>query len=209
MTESYRASPEKERVPDTLSPPVLGFQAQAEADRFLEDLRERLGKFGLELHPDKTRRIEFGRYAELHRERRGEGKPETFDFLGFTHISGKSRRGYFTVKRQTIGKRLRKKRQELQQQLRQRRHDPIARTGKWLRSVVQGYFNYYAVPGNLDRLHTFRYRLTRLGHTQLRRRSQRHRLNGERMRKHAVRWLPVPRVLHPWPALRFAAQHPS
>jgi group II intron reverse transcriptase/maturase len=135
---------------------VLGFQAQTEADRFLEDLRERLGKFGLELHPDKTRRIEFGRYAELHRKQRGEGKPETFDFLGFTHLSGKSRRGYFTVKRQTIGKRLRKKLQEVQPQLRQRRHDPIARTGKWLRSIVQGYFNYDAVPGNLDRLPTFR-----------------------------------------------------
>jgi group II intron reverse transcriptase/maturase len=188
---------------------VLGFQAQTEADRFLEDLRERLGKFGLERHPDKTRRMEFGRYAELHRKQRGEGKPETFDFLGFTHLSGKSRRGYFTVKRQTIGKRLRKKLQEVQPQLRQRRHDPIARTGKWLRSIVQGYFNSYAVPGNLDRLHTFRYRLSRLWHTPLRRRSQRHRLNWDRMRKHAVRWLPAPRVLHPWPSERFAAQPPS
>ena len=109
---------------------VLGFQSQTEADRFLEDFRERLGKFGLELHPDKTRRIEFGRYAELNRKRRGEGKPETFDFLGFTHISGKNRRGYFTVKRQTIGKRLREKLQELKQQLRQRRHDPVARHGQ-------------------------------------------------------------------------------
>jgi hypothetical protein len=188
---------------------VLGFQAQAEADRFLEDLRERLGKFGLELHPDKTRRIEFGRYAELSRKRRGEGKPETFDFLGFTHISGKNRRGYFAVKRHTIRRRLRKKLQELQPQLRQRRHDPPARTGKWLRSVVQGYFHYHAVPGNLDSLQTFRYRLTRLWATQLRRRSQRHRLDWDWMRKLAARWLPVPRVLHPWPALRFAAQHPS
>jgi RNA-directed DNA polymerase len=188
---------------------VLGFQAQAEADRFLEDFRKRLGKFGLELHPDKTRRIEFGRYAELHRKRRGEGKPETFDFLGFTQISGKTRRGHFAVKRHTIAKRLRGKLRELKQQLRQRRHDPIARTGQWLRSVVQGDFNYHAVPGNLDGLQTFRYRLTRLWHTQLRRRSQRHRLNGERMRPLAARGLPVPRVLHPWPALRFAALHPS
>jgi group II intron reverse transcriptase/maturase len=187
---------------------VLGFQAQTEADRFLEDLRERLGKFGLELHPDKTRRIEFGRYAELNRKRRGEGKPETFDFLGFTHISGKNRRGYFTVKRRTIGPRLRKKLRELQQQLRQRRHEAVARTGKWLRSVVQGYFNYYAVPGNLDRVLTFRTRLIRLWQTQLRRRSQRHRLNWDRMGKLAERWLPVPHVLHPWPSLRFAAQHP-
>jgi len=188
---------------------VLGFQSQTEADRFLEDLRERLGKFGLELHPDKTRRIEFGRYAELNRKRRGEGKPETFDFLGFTHISGKNRKGYFTVKRQTIGQRLRKKLQELKPQLRQRRHEAIARTGKWLRSVVQGYFNYYAVPGNLDSLFAFRARLTRLWRAQLRQRSQRHRLNWGRVRRLAVRWLPVPRVLHPWPALRFAAQHPS
>ncbi|MGO8752040.1 MAG: group II intron reverse transcriptase/maturase [Thermoguttaceae bacterium] len=188
---------------------VLGFQSQTEADRFREDLRERLGKFGLELHPDKTRRIEFGRYAELNRKRRGEGKPETFDFLGFTHISGKNRKGYFTVKRQTIGQRLRKKLQELKQQLRQRRHEAIARTGKWLRSVVQGYFNYYAVPGNLDSLLTFRARLTRLWRTQLRQRSQRHGLNWERLHRLAVRWLPVPRVLHPWPSVRFAAQHPS
>ena len=188
---------------------VLGFQSQTEADRFLEDFRDRLGKFGLELHPDKTRRIEFGRYAELNRKRRGEGKPETFDFLGFTPISGKNRKGYFTVKRQTIGKRLRKKLQELKPQLRQRRHEAIALTGKWLRSVVQGYFNYYAVPGNLDRLLTFRARLIRLWRTQLRRRSQRHRPNWERIGKLAVRWLPVPCVLHPWPLVRFAAQHPS
>ena len=142
---------------------VLGFQYPAEADRFLEDFRERLGKFGLELHPEKTRRIEFGRYAELNRKRRGEGKPETFDFLGFTHISGKNRKGYFTVKRQTMRKRLRAKLQEIKQQLRRRRHDPVAQTGEWLRSVVQGYFNYHAVPGNLDCLWTFRDRLTRCG----------------------------------------------
>jgi group II intron reverse transcriptase/maturase len=188
---------------------VLGFQSQTEADRFLEDLRERLGKFGLELHPDKTRRIEFGPFAELYRKRRGEGKPETFDFLGFTHISGKNRRGQFTVKRKTIAKRLRGKLQEIKQQLRQRRHDPIAQTGKWLRSVVQGYFNYHAVPGNLDRLRTFRDRLTRLWRTQLRQRSQRHRLNWDRLGKLAARWLPAPRVLHPWPSQRFAATHPS
>jgi group II intron reverse transcriptase/maturase len=187
---------------------VLGFQSQTEADRFLEDLGERLGKFGLELHPDKTRRIEFGPFAELYRKRRGEGKPETFDFLGFTHISGKNRRGQFTVKRKTISKRLRGKLRELKQQLRQRRHDPIAQTGKWLRSVVQGYFNYHAVPGNLDRLRTFRDRLTRLWRTQLRQRSQRHRLNWNRLGKLAEYWLPAPRVLHPWPSERFAAMHP-
>src|SRR5579872_1330014 len=113
---------------------VLGFQAQTEADRFLEDFRERLRKFGLELHPEKTRRIEFGRYAESNRERRGEGKPETFDFLGFTHISGKTRKGAFTVRRKTIRKRLGAKLQEIKQQLRRRMHDPVAQTGEWLRS---------------------------------------------------------------------------
>ena len=105
-------------------------------------------KFGLELHPDKTRRIEFGRCAEQNRKRKGEGKPETFDFLGFTHISGKDRNGNFTVKRRTIRKRMRAKPREIKQQLYQRMHDPVAQTGEWLKSVVQGYFNYQAVPGN-------------------------------------------------------------
>jgi group II intron reverse transcriptase/maturase len=188
---------------------VLGFQAQTEADRFLEDFRERLRKFGLELHPEKTRRMEFGRYAESNRQRRGEGKPETFDFLGFTHISGKSRKGYFTVKRHTAGKRLRKKLRELKQELRARRHEPTALTGKWLRSVVQGYFNYHAVPDNLDRLWTFRSRLTLLWRTQLRQRSQRHGITWHRMGQLVSHWLPVPCMLHPWPAQRFAATHPS
>jgi RNA-directed DNA polymerase len=186
---------------------VLGFQHQAEADRFLEAFRERLGKFGLELHPDKTRRIEFGRYAEPRRRRRGEGKPETFDFLGFTHISGKTRKGYFTVKRQTSGKRMRAKLQQIKQQLRSRLHQPVAQTGKWLKSVVQGYFNYHAVPGNTDRLGVFRERVTRLWRRTLLERSQTHRLPWTRMHRLAVRWLPQPRVLHPYPESRFAAQY--
>ena len=128
----------------------LRIPASDRSRRFLENFRERLRKFGLELHPDKTRRIEFGRFAEQNRKRRGEGKPETFDFLGFTHISGKNGKGCFTVRRTTIRKRMRSKLQEIKQQLRQRMHDPVPQTGKWLRSVVQGYFNYYAVPGNLD-----------------------------------------------------------
>src|SRR5258707_11292085 len=131
---------------------VLGFQYPEEADRFLSDFRERLGKFGLELHPEKTRRIEFGRWAERNRKKRGEGKPETFDFLGFTHISGKNRKDYFTVRRKTIAKRMRGKLQELKQKLKRRRHDLVPETGRWLKSVVQGYFHYHAVPGNLDRL---------------------------------------------------------
>ncbi len=187
---------------------ILGFQHQAEADRFLENLRERLGKFGLELHPDKTRRIEFGRFAEQNRERRGEGKPETFDFLGFTHISGKNGIGRFTVRRKSIRKRMRAKLRQIKQQLRERMHDPVPQTGKWLKSVVQGHFNYYAVPGNLDSLGMFRDRVLGFwGHT-LRRRSQKHRLTWTRILAMADRWLPQPRVLHPYPHDRFAASHP-
>jgi group II intron reverse transcriptase/maturase len=186
---------------------ILGFQHQAEADRFLENFRERLGKFGLELHPDKTRRIEFGRFAEQNRKRRGEGKPETFDFLGFTHISGKNRLGRFTVKRKTIRKRMRAKLREIKQQLRARMHDPVRQTGSWLKSIVQGHFNYYAVPGNLDSLGIFRERI--LGHWRhaLRRRNQRP-FSWTRALALAARWLPEPRVLHPYPAVRFAASHP-
>jgi len=187
---------------------VLGFQHQMEADRFLGDLRERLGKFGLELHPDKTRRIEFGRYAGQNRERRGEGKPETFDFLGLTHISGTDRNGNFSVKRKTIGKRMRAKLQEVKGQLRTRMHDPVAPTGKWLKSVVQGYFNYHAVPGNIDSLWIFRVRLARLWRTSLIRRGQRNRYNWARVDRLVTRWLPTPRILHPWPERRFVANHP-
>jgi group II intron reverse transcriptase/maturase len=187
---------------------VLGFQHQAEADRFLADLRERLGKFGLELHPDKTRRIEFGRYAERDRKRRGEGKPETFDFLGFTHISGKNRNGTFTVKRLSIRKRMRAKLRQIKQHLLKRRHDPVAQTGEWLKSVVQGYYNYHAVPGNLDSLWAFRQRTSRHWRRSLFRRSQKHRLNWDGMSKLIDRWVPKPRVLHPYPEHRFAANHP-
>src|ERR1035441_2344338 len=138
---------------------VLGFQHRADADRFLEAFQERLRKFGLELHPDKTRLIEFGRFAEQDRSRRGEGKPETFDFLGFTHISGKGRYGRFAIRRMTIRKRMRAKLREIKQQLRTRMHDAVPDTGKWLRAVLQGHFNYYAVPGNLDSLGVFRERV--------------------------------------------------
>ena len=164
--------------------------------------------FGLELHPDKTRRIEFGRFAEENRKRRGEGKPETFDFLGFTHISGKNRLGYFTVRRKTIRKRMRAKLRQLKQELQRRMHDPIAQTGRWLQSVVQGYFNYYAVPGNLDSLGVFRERLLGLWWRRLRRRSQKHPFSWTRTLALGDRWLPQPRVLHPYPVVRFAASHP-
>ena len=179
-----------------------------DADRFLADFRERLRKFGLELHPDKTRRIEFGRFAEINRNKRGEGKPETFDFLGFTHISGKDRKGGYAVKRKTIGKRMRAKLLEIKQQLRRRMHEPVAHTGQWLRPVVQGYFNYHAVPGNIDSLSAFRYGVIRLWRSMLTHRGQKHNLTWERMRKLADRWIPQPRVLHPYPRVRFDAIHP-
>jgi len=187
---------------------ILGFQHQADADRFLENLQERLGMFGLELHPDKTRRIEFGRFAEENRRRRGEGKPETFDFLGFTHISGKNRLGRFTVRRKTIRKRMGAKLRDIKQQLRERMHDPVRQTGQWLKSIVQGHFNYYAVPGNLDSLGAFRHRLIGQWWRTLRRRSQKNPINWTRTLALADRWFPQPQVLHPYPAVRFAASHP-
>jgi len=187
---------------------ILGFQHQTDADRFLKNLRERLGMVGLELHPDKTRRIEFGRFAEQNRNRRGEGKPDTFDFLGFTHISGKNRLGRFTVRRKTIRKRMGAKLRDIKQQLRERMHDPLRQTGPWLKSVVQGYLNYYAVPGNTASLSVFRDRLTGYWWQTLCRRSQKRRLSWTRMLALADRWLPRPRVLHSYPAARFAASHP-
>ena len=186
---------------------IVGFQYQTDADSFLENLGERLAKFGLELHPDKTHRIEFGRFAEENRKRRGEGKPETFDFLGFQHISGKNRLGRFTVRRKTIGRRMRAKVRGLKQELHRRMHDPLPQTGGWLKSVVQGYFNYYAVPGNLDSLTTFRDRLLGCWWRTLCHRSQQS-LPWRHMLTLGCRWLPQPRVLHPYPADRFAAHYP-
>jgi group II intron reverse transcriptase/maturase len=187
---------------------ILGFQYQTEADCFLENFRERLAMFGLALHPDKTRRIEFGRFAGENRKHRGEGKPETFDFLGFTHISGKNSLGRFTVRRTTIRKRMRAKLRQIKPELRKRMHDPVAQTGQWLRSVVQGHFNYYAVPGNNAGLSLFRHRVLVCWWHSIRRRSQKHRINWTRMLDLAQRWLPQPAVLHPFPDARFAATHP-
>jgi RNA-directed DNA polymerase len=184
---------------------ILGFQHRTDADRFLEKFRERLGKFGLELHPEKTRRIEFGRFAEQNRKGRGQGKPETFDFLGFTHIAGKTSQGRFTVKRRTIAKRMRAKLQQMKEQLRLRRHDPVPLTGEWLKSVVQGYCNYYAVPGNRNSLMNFREQVSRFWRRSLLRRSQKHALTWDRFNRLLDRWLPRPRLLHPWPQARFAA----
>ena len=187
---------------------VLGFQHRAEAEHFLNDLRERMAKFGLELHPEKTRLIEFGRFAEENRARRGEGKPETFDFLGFTHVSGKDRRGRYKVRRMTIAKRMRAKLHEIKQQLRARMHDRVTQTGKWLRAVVQGHYNYYAIPGNQKRLGAFRERVLAMWWRTIKRRSQKRRIDWDRMLEIARQWLPQPRVLHPYPEQRFAATHP-
>jgi RNA-directed DNA polymerase len=188
---------------------VLGFQQREDAERFLEQLRERVRKFGLELHPDKTRLIEFGRYAAERRRKRGEGKPETFNFLGFTHICGRSReKGYFTVVRQTIGKRMAAKLKDIGQKLRQRMHVSIRATVEWLISVVRGYFQYHAVPDNEERLRAFRQDVLRLWLRQLRRRSQRSRWTWERFQERLGVLLPPVVILHPWPTERFAAKHP-
>jgi hypothetical protein len=188
---------------------VLGFENREEAERLRRELQEQLRRVGLELHPEKTRMIEFGRFAESNRKRRGEGKPETFDFLGFTHMCGRTRTaGRFTVKRKTIGKRMRAKLQEIRQQLRQRMHDAVPETGKWLRSVVQGYFNYHAVPGNGDRMQAFRDAVTRYWWWTLSRRSQKGRIDWERMRRLVRRWIPSVRIMHPYPSVRFDAIHP-
>jgi len=185
---------------------IVGFEHEQDARRFLDELRERLARFGLELHPDKTRLIEFGRYAAERRRTRGLGKPETFNFLGFTHICAKSRNGRFWLKRITVSKRMRAKLKAVNDQLKRRRHLPVPVQGRWLRSVVQGHLAYYAVPGNTDAVTAFRFHLTRHWFNALRRRSQRKRLNWERMRRIMNRWLPEVRVMHPFPEVRFAAR---
>jgi RNA-directed DNA polymerase len=188
---------------------VVGFEHREDAERFLVDLQARFRQFGLEVHPDKTRLIEFGPHAIANRKQRGEGKPETFDFLGFTHICERHRKtGYFIVRRKTARKRMVAKLKALQQQLRQRRHEPIAETGQWLGSIVQGYFNYHAVPGNTRTLGTFRRRVLRLWRRQLCLRSQKTRLNWRRFKVLIHRWIPTQRILHPFPSVRFDAMHP-
>lgn len=185
---------------------IVGFEHEQDARRFLDELRERFARFGLELHPDKTRLIEFGRHAARDRAARGLGKPETFDFLGFTHICAKSKTGRFWLKRVTISKRLRAKLREVNDQLKHRRHQPIPVQGRWLRSVVQGHLAYYAVPGNTDAVKAFRHQVTRHWFKALRRRSQRTRMTWERMGRLATRWLPKVRAMHPFPEARFAAR---
>jgi group II intron reverse transcriptase/maturase len=188
---------------------VIGFREESDARRCLADLKERLIKFGLELHPEKTRLIEFGRYAEERRAKRGEGLPETFDFLGFTHISGKTRRGDYTIHRRTSRKKFQAKLADLKERLSRNKHTDLAQTGGWLASVIRGWYQYYAVPGNYARLRQFRDEIQKMWLRALRRRSQRgRRLTWQKFSKVCKRWLPTPKILHPYPNVRFACQHP-
>ena len=181
---------------------VVGFQYRSDAERLLEELRERFLKFNLELHADKTRLIEFGRFAAENRRRRGEGKPETFDFLGFTHVCDKTRNGKFIVLRQTMRKRMRAKLKQLKEELRVRWHVPIPAVGQWLRSVLLGHYQYYGVPRNGRKLSAFRYQVFRLWLRALRRRSQRSRRLQARMARLAELYIPSPRICHPYPEHR-------
>jgi RNA-directed DNA polymerase len=185
---------------------IVGFEHRSDAERFHDELRERFSKFALELNDEKTRLIEFGRFAALDRKTRGLGRPETFNFLGFTHICAKTRNGRFTLKRKTISKRMAAKLREVKLVLMRRRHLPIPEQGQWLASVVRGHCAYYAVPGNSDAVIAFRTQATRHWCRALRRRSQRSRLDWKRMNRLVTRWLPPARVTHPYPDARFDAR---
>ncbi len=181
---------------------VVGFQHRDEADRFLTDLRERFAGFDLELHPDKTRLLEFGRFAANNRKKRGDGKPETFDFLGFTHICGRTRKGRFKVQRQTMRKKFQAKLKEVESLFRKRWHWPIPEVGRWLAAVVRGHVRYYGVPGNGARINAFRFAIGRLWYRALRRRSQNDRSNWARARRLIDKYIPGARICHPYPNQR-------
>src|ERR1700674_3592579 len=187
---------------------VAGFEHEDDARRFLDAMRGRLEEFALSLHPDKTRLVEFGRHAAANRETKGLGKPETFNFLGFTFLCGKSRRGNFLLKRKTRRDRAVAKLKEVRDELRRRRHLPIPWQGMWLRQVVTGFYGYHAVPTNFSALAAFRIHVARLWRRALRRRSQKDGSTWARIEKLAHDFLPKPRILHPWPSERFAVKHP-
>jgi RNA-directed DNA polymerase len=187
---------------------VMGFQHEREAKRFMADMRQRLEKFALSLHPEKTRLIKFGRFAAKDRQSRGLGKPETFNFLGFTHICSRSRRGAFQLKRQTRRDRMRARLRAIKEELKRRMHKPIPIQGKWLGQVVRGYFAYHAVPTNCKCLGAFRHYAVDIWRRSLMQRSQRDRTTWNRIAKLAAEFLPLPRILHPWPSVRFAVKHP-
>jgi group II intron reverse transcriptase/maturase len=181
---------------------IVGFQYEWEARQFWNELRERLAAYGLELHPDKTRLLEFGRFAAANRERSGRGKPETFNFLGFTHVCGKTRKGRFVVRRLTMRKRLRAKLLEIKDALRQRGHDPVPEVGRWLASIIRGHLNYYGVPLNFRALEAFHHQVVCHWKRALSRRSQKAHVTWERMRGISRRWLPPVRIVHPYPDQR-------
>ncbi len=187
---------------------IVGFQHESDARCFLDEMRERLREFALSLHPEKTRLIEFGRFAAERRKRRGLGKPETFNFLGFTFICGKTRAGKFQLQRKTRRDRMRTKLRMIKEEMWRRMHQPIPIQGKWLWHVVRGYFNYHAVPTNFRALVAFRTEIAKRWHRVLTRRSERTTLNWERMKRLIGEWLPRPRILHPWPDKRFAVSYP-
>ncbi len=187
---------------------VVGFEHENDARRFLTDLRERLEAFALSLHPDKTRLLEFGRFAAERRRKRGLGKPETFNFLGFTHICGRSRTGRFQLMRKTRRDRMRTRLRAIKTELRRRMHMAVGEQGRWLGQVVRGYFAYHAVPTNSRSLSAFRYHVTELWRRTLRRRGQRDRSTWQRMERLEATYLPAARILHPWPTIRFAVNHP-
>jgi group II intron reverse transcriptase/maturase len=187
---------------------IVGFQYQDDAEKFLGELRGRLAKFALELHPDKTRLIEFGPHAARMRKARGEGKPETFTFLGFRHIARTTRQGRFWVQRITDKKKMTAKLKSVKAELTRRRHLPVPEQGRWLASVIKGHEAYYAVPGNAEAVQAFRYHVTRHWRFALSRRSQKGRVTWERMSRLARRYLPTTRIRHPWPETRFAARYP-
>jgi group II intron reverse transcriptase/maturase len=186
---------------------AVGFQHRGDAVRFLGELRERFRKFALELHPEKTRLIAFGKYANERRKERGlKGSAEIFSFLGFTHGCGKTSNGKFVLTRRTVAKRMRSKLHEVKTEIQRRQHLPIPVQGRWLGQVVRGYFAYYAVPTNIQAMGTFRTQVTRHWHKALRRRSQRDRMTLTRMIVLERRWIPRARILHPWPEDRFDAR---
>jgi RNA-directed DNA polymerase len=201
------ARPRTPCTPPRLRPTLLvaGFEHREEAEQFLTELRERFARFGLTLHPDKTRLIEFGRYAARNRCARGDGKPETFNFLGFTHSCGKTRKGWFTVLRQTVRQRWQAKLKAVKAELRRRLHEPLSAVGAYLRSVVLGHVRYYGVPMNGSSIGAFRAAIGRLWWRALKRRSQSHHLPWGRMRRYIDRWLPPAHICHPYPLERLAA----
>ncbi|MCP4755086.1 MAG: group II intron reverse transcriptase/maturase, partial [Proteobacteria bacterium] len=188
---------------------VFGFQYEFEGRTFLKALSERLKAFELNLHPTKTRLVEFGRFAASNRRKRGQGKPETFDFLGFTHICSVNRRGKYFIRRKTIGKRLRRKLKEVKTELIKRMHDPLKSTGVWLASVIRGFTNYHAVPGNMKALREFYTQIGRMWRRVIRRRSQKakRRWTWKRFYRLQHQWLPRPRLVHPFPSVRFDAKY--